>query len=122
MRVTGRSVKELGFDIQNLEVFQYKNEQALREKIEEYLKTFFSIKGQPISPKAGPLYYNVPLVPFELKGFERKSSREEVRTYPLAFEQFPLVRDGAVRVVFEILDGRRMDDWFGVFFRSDLHQ
>jgi nucleoside 2-deoxyribosyltransferase len=119
LRVTGRSVKELGFDIQNLEVFLYKDANALRRKIEGYLKTFFLIKKQPISPRAGPLYFKAPLVPFEMKGFQRKPRREEVRTHPLALEHFPLVRDGAVRVVFEILDGRRMDDWFGVFFRSD---
>lgn len=63
LRVSGRSVKELGFDIQNLEVFVYKDGRDLRKKIEAYLKTFFSIKKQPISPEAGSLYYKDPMLP-----------------------------------------------------------
>jgi len=119
LRVSGRSVKELGFDIQNLELFLYNDGKGLREKIESYLKTFFSIKRQPISPEAGPLYYKEPMLPTDLKAFDPETGKRGIEVYPVAPEQFPLIRDGAVRVVFDIINGGRTDDWFGVFFRAD---
>jgi len=122
LRVSGRSVKELGFDIQNLEVLLYKDEKGLTEKIETYLETFFLIKKLPISPQAGPLYYKDEVPPDELRGFDTETSESRVAVYQLAPEQFPLMRDGAVRVEFEIINGRRLDDWFGVFFRADPSQ
>jgi len=119
LRVSGRSVKELGFDIQNLEVLLYKDEKGLREKIEAYLETFFSIKQLPLSPEAGPLYYREPMFPRDLKAFDTETKKRGIDVYSVVPEQFPLIRDGAVRVDFEIRDGGRMDDWFGVFFRAD---
>lgn len=111
LRVTGRSVSELGFDIQNLEVFQYKNEDELAKKIIAYLDTFFRIKQLPISKNFAPLYCEEPF-PIQLKACEKEF---DVQTNcPASF----IMRDGALQVEFEILNVRGEDNWFGVYFRA----
>src|SRR5208283_2140794 len=45
LRVTGRSVLELGFDIRNLDVRQYKDERHLTKTIMDYLNNFFKISN-----------------------------------------------------------------------------
>ena len=75
LRVTGRSISELGFDIQNLEVFQYKNEDELAKKIIAYLDTFFRIKQLPISKNFAPLYCEEPF-PIQLKACEKEDNLE----------------------------------------------
>jgi hypothetical protein len=122
LRVTGRSVKELGFDIQNLEVLIYKHRSELQEKIETYLKTFFAIKELPLSSTAGPLYYRDENLPRQLTGFTPDTREHTVDSRQLGSDQFPLMRDGAVRIDFEFVNGRKMDDWFGIFFRADPSQ
>ncbi len=111
LRVTGRSLSELGFDIRNLDVFRYEDSGQLTKKIIKYLKTFFKIKQLTISKRYGNLYCREPM-PIKLKaissGFDIKSN------CPADF----VMRDGAVRVKFRILKAKRPEDWFGVFFRS----
>ena len=58
------------------------------------------------------------MLPRDLNAIDPDSSVRVVY-HPLAPPQFPLMRDGAVRVVFEFVNGRRMDDWFGLFFRAE---
>jgi nucleoside 2-deoxyribosyltransferase len=112
LRVTGRSVSELGFDIRNLEVRQYKDEDQLLSKITAYLDTFLKIKRLPISKEFGQLYCEEPMVPIQLrgigKGFDIQSN------CPSNF----VIRDGAVQVDFEILRARKPEDWFGIYFRA----
>lgn len=112
IRVTGRSVSELGFDIRNLEVHAYKSEADLQEKLNKYLDTFFKIKQLPISTQHGKLYYSEPN-PINLFAF------------PDGFDFKPLncpndyqLRDGAINVKFEILRSQSENDWFGVLFRA----
>ena len=51
LRVVGRPVTELGFDIRNFEVYRYTSEVDLSKKLADYLKTFFRIKRLPMSKK-----------------------------------------------------------------------
>ena len=115
LRVTGRSVSELGFDIRNLEVYQYKNQEQLTQKIFGYLDTFFKVKQLPISQEFAQLYCKEP-VEIELKA--RGEKRFDVQSNCLP--DF-IMRDGAVRVDFEILSADTPDDWFGVFFRAGAY-
>jgi nucleoside 2-deoxyribosyltransferase len=111
LRVTGRSVSELGFDIRNLEVRRYKDQTQLTKIIMTYLNTFFKIKHLPISKKHSPLYWEE-LVPIQLRA--RESALDIRSNCPPDF----IMRDGAVRVNFEILNARGPEDWFGVYFRA----
>ena len=110
LRVTGRSVSELGFDIRNLEVRQYKDQAQLNKTIVSYLDTYFKIKKLPLSKEHAPLYCEEPA---QIKLRAQKSGFEIKSNCPPNF----LMRDGAVRVNFEILGARSPDDWFGVYFR-----
>jgi nucleoside 2-deoxyribosyltransferase len=112
LRVTGRSVSELGFDIRNLEVRPYKTEAELAKRIMAYLDTFFKIKKIPISKEFAPLYCEEPVVPLLLRGM--KTELDLQSKCPSDF----LIRDGAVQVDFEILNVRTQDDWFGIYFRA----
>lgn len=112
LRVTGRSVSELGFDIRNLEAFQYKNETELSKKIMSYLDTFFKIKRIPISKEFTPLYCEEPVAPLHLRALKTRLDIQS--NCPPNF----LIRDGAVQVDFEILNASTPDDWFGIYFRA----
>jgi hypothetical protein len=111
LRVTGRSVSELGFDIRNLQVHRYKDEAHLARIIMKYLDTFFKIKKLPISRELAPLLYCEDSRAIHLRaapnGFDTPFD------YPHAF----IMRDGAVRVDFEILTVGSPEDWFGIYFR-----
>jgi hypothetical protein len=111
LRVTGRSISELGFDIQNLEVFQYKSEEELFKKIVVYLDTFFKIKELPIATDFAPLYCKEPS-PIQLRAREKTFDLQS--NCPATF----ILRDGALRVEFEILSVKPPDNWFGVYFRA----
>jgi hypothetical protein len=112
LRVTGRPVSELGFDIRNLEVSPYKNEAELAKKIQDYLDTFLKIKRIPISKEFAPLYWEEPVTPVQLRALE--TGRDIHPKCPSDF----LIRDGAVQVDFEILNAEKPEDWFGIFFRT----
>jgi nucleoside 2-deoxyribosyltransferase len=115
LRVTGRSISELGFDIRNLAAYQYGNEAQLKTRIASYLDTFLRIKQLPISKEFASLYAEEP-------------SKIELRALPpkefVAQSNLPsnfLMRDGAVQVEFEILKAATPMDWFGVYFRVGPH-
>ena len=112
LRVTGRSVSELGFDIRNLEVRHYKGEAELAKTIMAYLDTFLKIKRTPISKEFMTLYCEEPVVPLQLRA--RQTGLDIQSNCPPDF----LIRDGAVQVDFEILDANTPDDWFGIYFRA----
>lgn len=65
LRVTGRSLSELGFDIRNLEMYQYRSEDELFKVIITYCETFFGIRSVPISKDRGLPYFEE-RVPTEL--------------------------------------------------------
>ncbi len=111
LRVTGRSVTELGFDIRNLEVHQYRNETQLTEIITGYLDTFFKIKQLPIAKEYAPLYWEES-IPMQLR-----AKQSGFIFQPIGPPNF-VMRDGAVQVGFEILDARSPEDWFGVYIRA----
>jgi len=112
IRVTGRSVSELGFDIRNLEISRYKDEAQLTKIIMTYLETFFKIKRLPISENFTPLYCEEPVVPIRLRALA--SNFDYQSSCPTDF----IMRDGAVQVDFEILRTRSQEDWFGIYFRA----
>ena len=112
LRVTGRSVTELGFDIRNLEVYQYKNESCLFDKIKKYLDTFLIIKQLSISNEHGQLYCEEPTLPIELRAISKGLDIQS--NCPSNF----IIRDGAVQVDFEIFQTKGEGDWFGIYFRA----
>lgn len=112
LRVSGRSVTELGFDIRNLEVYLYKTDADLSKKIMKYLDTFLKIKKIPISKEYVELYCEEPVVPLQLRS--QSSGLDLQSNCPNDF----LIRDGAVQVDFEILNAKSPDDWFGIYFRA----
>ena len=118
LRVTGRSVSELGFDIRNLEVFSYRNENALLKKIISYLDTFLEIKKIPISKKFHPLYCEEPVKPLQLRALRPGLDALDFQSH--CSPDFQL-RDGAVQVDFEILKAKTSSDWFGIYFRAAAH-
>lgn len=111
LRVTGRSLLELGFDIRNLEVYQYENEDQLTKQIIRYLETFFKIKKLPISEDYKGLYCKEPTL-LELRAGEKKIDVQS--NCPSNF----MMRDGAIQVDFEILSANSPEDWFGIYFRA----
>ncbi len=113
LRVTGRSLKELGFDIQNLEVFAYKSKLDLSKRILGYLRTFFSIKELRFSKRVPSLYYEQ-----RTKTHLKAAATQLVIGNAATFE----MRDGAVRIGFRI---RKVNDpsdsWFGIYFRAGVN-
>jgi hypothetical protein len=116
LRVTGRSVTELGFDIRNLEVHQYKDEAQLTKTIADYLDIFLEIKKLPITNQFSQLYFKEP-GPIKLRSLQKKTKLDVQSNCPPSFK----MRDGAVKAEFEILDAETSDDWFGIYFRVGVN-
>lgn len=113
LRVTGRSVTELGFDIRNLEVHYYKDGDQLTKTITDYLNTFLDIKRLPITNQFAQLYFKEPK-PINLRAFQKPVELDIQSTCPAGFK----MRDGAVKVEFEILNMKTPTNWFGIYFRA----
>ena len=118
LRVTGRSLSELGFDIRSLDTFSYRNEGDLLNKILSYLKTFLEIKKIPISKEYRTLYCEEPVTPLQLRALN--PSLDSLDFQSRCSPDF-LLRDGAVQVDFEILKAKTPSDWFGIYFRAADH-
>lgn len=113
LRVTGRSIKELGFDIQNFEIYSYKNEKDLFQKILKYLETFFEIKKLGFFEKYRGLYGKVPHG--VLPATKEEIAQNKLWMYPIKDYSF---RDGAIKLEFEFLDNFNPESWFGVYCRT----
>lgn len=106
LRVSGRSLTEIGSDVRGYEVQFYTTEEDLRNKIQSYLEQYISIKELPLSKEAGPfygLYY---------------PQEKDLRPH----EYIPIktsFRDGAVKVNFQFKSAKLDSDWFGIFFRQN---
>jgi hypothetical protein len=114
-RVTGRSITELGFDIRNLEVYRYGDEEELEKKICDYLEIFFKIKDLPLSNDYPSLYAKEPR-PIKLCAF----GETEIKFESNIREDYVL-RDGGVEIEFEFIKADTEDNWFGLFFRAGSH-
>lgn len=112
LRVTGRSVTELGFDIRNLEVNQYKDENQLTKTITDYLDIFLDIKKLPITNQFSQLYFKEPQF-IELRTLQKQVELDVHSNCPSDFR----MRDGAVKAEFEIINAKTPGDWFGIYFR-----
>lgn len=112
LKVTGRSLTDLGFDIRGLEIHQYKNEDQLTKTIMDYMNIFFEIKKLPFSNQFPNLYFKEP-EPLKLRGLDRNNELITHSNCPSTFR----IRDGAIKAEFEILNAKTPDDWFGVYLR-----
>ncbi len=112
LRVTGRSVTELGFDIRNLQVHQYKDEDQLTKTITDYLGIFLEIKRLPVTNQFSQLYFKEPGL-INLRALQKQGGLDIPSNYPRGLK----MRDGAAKAEFEILNARTPDDWFGIYFR-----
>lgn len=113
LRVTGRSMSELGFDIRNLEAHLYKDEDELTKRIMKYLDTFFKIKQLAISDTYPSLYCE------DSSKIELRWDGEPYALYKQSNCNNLLMRDGAIEVEFEFVNVLDPEDrWFGVFFRA----
>jgi len=113
LRVTGRDVKELGFDIQNLDVFAYKDKDDLLNKIQKYIERFIEIKRLDFSPEYEELYKKTD--PLILLGTKEEMIKGKLWFYAIAGYSF---RDGAIRLTFEFLNNLDDESWFGVYLRA----
>nr|BAM62603.1 putative uncharacterized protein [uncultured microorganism] len=119
LRVTGRSLTELGFDIRNLKMWRYDKEKKLIKTITDYLDTFLKIKQLSISSGYGSLYWKqskkTELRPVPPEGQKKRFAYKSIRS-----DNY-VMRDGAVRAEFEILKEHNPEDnWFGVYFRAGV--
>jgi aromatic ring-cleaving dioxygenase len=114
LRVTGRSLTELGFDVRGLEVSLYKNEESLLQTITKYVELFLQIKDLPLTPCAGPLYRCETVDGKTLKA-------NQPNTIVLEPISGFLMRDGAVRASFNFSGYQSKEDWFGFYVRFDVN-
>jgi hypothetical protein len=106
LRVSGRSLTEIGSDVRGYEVQFYTSEEDLKNKIQNYIEQYVAIKELPLSKEAGPFY--------------RLYYPEEKELRP--HEYLPIetsFRDGGVKVKFQFKSARSGEDWFGIFFRHN---
>jgi len=119
LRVTGRSLTELGFDIRGLEVYKYDNEEHLKEIIIDYLETFLRIKQLSISSEHGNLYRKQS-IEMKLKPELPVGQKNRFMCKTIRPDNY-VMRDGAVRLVFKTRREYDPDDnWFGVFLRAGI--
>jgi len=118
LRVTGRGLTELGFDIRNFEVYQYSKKEKLFKKICEYLDIFFKIKNLTFSDKHPSLYKSFPdeQTLNGMKGEDEKVDKKFLIIYPLPDVH---LRDGKIKVQFKFINQITKDDWFGIYLRFD---
>jgi hypothetical protein len=107
LRVSGRSLTEIGSDVRGYEVQFYTSEEDLRNKIQSYIEQYIAIKDLPLSKEAGSFYR----LYFPQ---EKDLRRHEYLPIQTSF------RDGAVKVKFQFKSARLGEDWFGIFFRQNL--
>src|SRR5256885_5592543 len=93
LRVVGRSLTEIGFDVRNLDCSPYSSEPELEEIITNYLNTFFKIKQLHISNDIPELYTTQRTVKLDA---DLKNGITHRPTEDSSFS----VRDGAVTATF----------------------
>lgn len=114
LRVTGRPEKELGFDIQNLQVYLYKNKCDLQKRIIKYLELFLKIKRLNFSEEYSILYKKISDL-IKLPGTQPEVKKDIIWSYPIKGFYF---RDGAIRLDFEFLNYFSPVSWIGIYFRA----
>lgn len=112
LRVTGRHVGEIGFDIRNMDAAEYKNEEGLVSIIKEYLDVFFKIKRLGYDVEMKELYQR--MLPIKLPGTKGEVKRgiTWITTSPMA-----VFRDGGIQLKAKFLDGINELPWLGIIFR-----
>ncbi|MDD5427720.1 MAG: hypothetical protein PHI58_00590 [Candidatus Omnitrophica bacterium] len=114
LRVTGRPMKEIGFDIQNFEVYPYKNKGDLLNKIKNYLKIFLKIKNLNFSPKYKSLYKKIDFI--KLPG-GKENIKKDTFFFTSALNN-DSIRDGAIKFKFKFLNNLNHRSWLGIYFRA----
>lgn len=117
LRVIGRGVNELGFDIQNLDVCKYTDEDTLFDKIKKYLEVFFTIKNLNFSEGYGNLYKKIS-ESISLPGTDAEVNKAGWWFYLIDNFSF---RDGAIKLNTKFIHCLNDDSWVGIFFRNAPH-
>lgn len=127
LRVTRGPYEHLAFDIRDYEVIQWKVKEDLFDTIKKNLDLFFQIKALDFKAENSRLYYYSP----DKETLECwKDNKEKQRIiahikskpglYTLSQKNTDFqMRDGKVRVTFNIVDQIDQNDWFGINLRTD---
>jgi len=116
LRVTGRSLGEIGFDIRNMEVAFYQNEDELFKKIIAYLDVFFTIKKLPFEATYKELFKFI--ATFKLPGTEKEIVLGQIWS---TVDPLYLFRDGGIRFRAKFLSTVNDQSWLGISFRMSLN-
>lgn len=117
LRVTGRDVNELAFDIRNYEVCKYTKYSELLKKIKEYIEVFIKIKNLDFSVDNKSLYKKISDEIF-LPKTDEEVKKDILFSYTVKDYLF---RDGAILFKVNLLKCLNDKSWIGVYFRKAPH-
>lgn len=111
LRVTGRQVHEIGFDIRNLAASEYVNADELLSIITKYLDVFFKIKRLGYERDLAELYREWPQINLPGTAEEVDKTRGQIwrSVNPIA-----VFRDGGIRLRAKFLYTLNESSWLGI--------
>lgn len=114
LRVTGRQINEIGFDIRNLAASEYRNADQLFSIITKYLDIFFKIKRLGYERDLGELYREWPQINLPGTPGEVDKTRGQIWH---SVNPITVFRDGGIKLRAKFLYTLNESSWLGVVFR-----
>ncbi len=115
LRVTGRQVDEMGFDIRNLVASEYRDAEELFLIITKYLDVFFKIKSLGFERDLAELYRKLP--PINLPGTPGEVDKTRGQIWQTV-NPIAIFRDGGIKLRGQFLYTlKNRTAWLGVIFR-----